>query len=182
MAWILLAVVLFVSLSLFAQVMTLLGSVFGIITYLLFAYFMKKVLSVLDDGMGNEDFKNILKNIVAFPPALLVAMTSPFWNTTAYCNFAGSDEVLIPLIEMDIKRCIEDVSGFIDGGLGIHSGFLTMTYWMNGLLLVGFIILLILFIKEEFLLARKEGKSFSEWFEELKTDPDAPWNKKKENN
>ena len=180
MAWILLAIVLFVALSLFAQVMSLLGAIFGIITYVLFAHLMKKVISLLDDGMGDEDFYNILKNVVALPPALLIAMTSPFWNTTAYCNFVGSDELLIPLIEMDIQRCIENVSGFIDSGLGLHSGFLTMTYWMNGILVAGLFILIILFVKEEFLLARREGKSFSEWFEELKNDPDAPWNKKKE--
>ena len=179
MAWILLAFVLFVSLSLFAQVMSLLGAIFGITAYMLFAHLMKKVTSLIDDGMGDEDFNNILKNVVAFPPALLIAMTSPFWNTTAYCNFVGSDELLIPLIEMDIQSCIENVSGFIDSGLGLHSVFLTMTYWMNGLLFAGFLILLILFIKEEFLLARKEGKSFSEWFEETKDDPDAPWNNKK---
>ena len=65
-------------------------------------------------------------------------------------------------------------------GLGLHSGFLTMTYWMNGILVAGLFILIILFVKEEFLLARREGKSFSEWFEEVKSDPDAPWNKKKE--
>ena len=60
MAWILLAFVLFVSLSLFAQVMSLLGAIFGITAYMLFAHLMKKVTSLIDDGMGDEDFNNIV--------------------------------------------------------------------------------------------------------------------------
>ena len=179
MAWILLAFVLFVGLSIFAQVTTILGAIFGIILYILLAHFISKGLDFLDDGTSNKDFINILKNIIALPPALLAAMTSPFWNTKAYCNFVASDEVLIPLIEMDIQRCMDDVSVFIESGLGLHSGFLTMTYWMNGILILGLVLSAIIFIRDELAYARKEGMSISEWLKAEKNHPDAPWNKKK---
>ena len=74
---------------------------------------------------------------------------------------------------------MDDVSVFIESGLGLHSGFLTMTYWMNGILILGLVLSAIIFIRDELAYARKEGMSISEWLKAEKNHPDAPWNKKK---
>jgi len=168
-AWVLLGFVLLVAASLVASVATLMGAFLGGLTYLLISILVKKGISKLD-AVEDDDFNDLVKNVIALPPALLVIVTSPFWNTNAYCNFTkgGSGEVLTPLIEIDINRCIQDVSGFIDSGLGVHSGLITATYWANGLLILGISMLVFFMIGSDLLSEIKSGRTLVDVLKEIK--------------
>jgi len=144
---IIVAFVVIVILSIFGLFMTWIGGIVAIITYLLLSYVIGKLLHKIDDGSGtNDNFINFLKNIISFPPAFLIAVSSPVWDVRNYCAFHPDTSGAPAFYESDLNRCIENIWDFVEGESGFGTFLINAGYWINGLLLAAIIIFICFFI------------------------------------